>query len=98
MRGRGHPITERHPNQKYMMPWWGVTEVIGVDLKVLCRHGHSHRMEKQVFMLSHGRLFAARWTVAHQTPLVREIFQEKILKWVAISYSRGWENEIRCRC
>ena len=55
-------------------------------------------METHVFMLSHGRLFAALWTVAHQTPLVREIFQAKILEWVAISYSRGWENEIRCRC
>ena len=98
MRGRGHPITEGHPNQKYMIPWWGVTEMIGVDLKVLSRHGHSHRMEAHVCMLSHVRLFAALWTVAHQTPLVHEIFQAKILEWVAISYSRGWDNEICCRC
>ena len=29
------------------------------------------------------------WTVAHQAPLSTGILQAKILKWVAISYSRG---------
>ena len=51
-----------------------------------------------VCVLSRVRLFATLWTAAHQTPLVRDIFQAKILGWVAISYSRGWQSEIRCRC
>ena len=34
-----------------------------------------------------SRLFATLWTVAHQAPL-HEIFQARILEWVAISYSR----------
>ena len=33
--------------------------------------------------------FATPWTVAHQAPLSKGIFQERILEWVAISYSRG---------
>ena len=32
--------------------------------------------------------FATPWTVAHQAPLPMEIFQARILKWVAISSSR----------
>ena len=40
-------------------------------------------------MLSHGQLFATPWTAARQALLVHEIFQGRILEWVAISYSRG---------
>ena len=43
--GWEHPITEWHPNQKYLIARWGVTEVTGVDHKVPSRHEHSHRME-----------------------------------------------------
>ena len=45
MGGSEHPITKGHTNQKYMTPWWGVTEVTGVELKVPSRHEHLHRME-----------------------------------------------------
>ena len=41
-------------------------------------------------MLSHFNhvwLFVTPWTVAHQTPLVHEILQARILVWVAISFS-----------
>ena len=34
------------------------------------------------------QLFAAPWTVAHQTPLSHEIFQARILEQVATSFSR----------
>ena len=30
-----------------------------------------------------------QWTVAHHAPLVHGILQERILEWVAISFSRG---------
>ena len=40
-------------------------------------------------LLSHGRLFATPWTVAHQTALSVGILQARILEWVPISYSRG---------
>ena len=39
--------------------------------------------------LSHVRLFATPWTVAHQASLSMGILQARILKWVAISLSRG---------
>ena len=42
-----------------------------------------------VHTLSHIHLFATPWTIAHQAPLVHGIFQARILKWVAISFSRG---------
>ena len=32
--------------------------------------------------------FATPWTIAHQAPLPMEIFQARVLKWVAISSSR----------
>ena len=39
-------------------------------------------------MLSPVQLFAIPWTVDHQAPLSMG-FQSRILKWVAISFSRG---------
>ena len=39
--------------------------------------------------LSHVQLFATPWTVALQAPLSMGILQARILKWVAISFSRG---------
>ena len=35
------------------------------------------------------QLFEAQWTVACQAPLIHEIFQARILEWVAISSSGG---------
>ena len=40
-------------------------------------------------VLSHVRLFATPWTVAHQAPLSIGILQATILKWVAMPSSRG---------
>ena len=37
---------------------------------------------------SRVQLFATPWTVAYQTPLT-EIFQARVLEWVAISFSKG---------
>ena len=39
--------------------------------------------------LSHVQLSATLWTVAHQDPLHHEIFQARILEWIAIFYSKG---------
>ena len=39
--------------------------------------------------LSHVRLFATPWTVAHQAPLSVGILQARILEWVAMPSSRG---------
>ena len=39
--------------------------------------------------VSHVRLFASPWTVAHQAPLSKEILQARILEWVAMLSSRG---------
>ena len=36
-----------------------------------------------------SRSVVTPWTVAHQAPLFMEFFQARILKWVAISSSRG---------
>ena len=38
--------------------------------------------------LSHGRLLATPWTVAHQKPLSMGILQARILEWVAMFSSR----------
>ena len=40
-------------------------------------------------VLSHVWLFATTWTVAPKAPLVRGIFQSKILEWVTISFLQG---------
>ena len=40
-------------------------------------------------MLSHVRLFATQWTVAHQAPMSMGFFQARILEWVAIFFSRA---------
>ena len=39
--------------------------------------------------LSHVRLFATPWIVAHQAPLSMGILQARILEWVAMPSSRG---------
>ena len=39
--------------------------------------------------LSHVRLFATPWTVAHQALLSMGILQARILEWVAMPSSRG---------
>ena len=39
--------------------------------------------------LSHVRLFATPWTEPWQAPLPMGMLQARILKWVAISFSRG---------
>ena len=39
--------------------------------------------------LSHVRLFATPWTVAHQAPLSMGILQARILEWVHFPSSRG---------
>ena len=43
----------------------------------------------KVKSLSHVRLFATPWTVAHQASLSTGFFQARILQWVAIPFSRG---------
>ena len=47
------------------------------------------KINKIIIVLSHIQLFATLWTVAHQAPLVRVIFQARILEWVAISLLQG---------
>ena len=44
------------------------------------------------------RLFANPWTVVHQAPLVHGIFQARIFKWVAISFSRGSSQPRNLTC
>ena len=44
---------------------------------------------KKVKLLSRVQLFATPWTIAYQTPQSMEIFQARVLEWVAISFSRG---------
>ena len=39
--------------------------------------------------LSHVWLFCAPWTVTHQAPMSMGLSRQKILEWVAISFSRG---------
>ena len=40
-------------------------------------------------MLSHAQLFATQWTGAHQASSVHEIFQARILEWVALFLLQG---------
>ena len=40
-------------------------------------------------LLSHARLFATPWTLAHQAPLSMMMLQARILEWVAMPSSRG---------
>ena len=46
--------------------------------------------------LSHVRLFATPWTVAHQAPLSMGILQARILEWVAMPSSKG-SSQLRDR-
>ena len=46
-------------------------------------------MKVKVKSLSHVRLFATPWTVAHQVPPDNGILQARVLEWVASSFSRG---------
>ena len=41
---------------------------------------------KKVKLLSRVQLFATPWTIAYQTPQSMEIFQARVLEWVAISF------------
>ena len=43
---------------------------------------------KKVKSLSHVRLFATAWTVAHQAPPSMEFSRQEYLERVAISFSR----------
>ena len=43
----------------------------------------------KVKLLSRVQLFGTPWTVAYQAPQSMEIFQARVLEWVAISSSRG---------
>ena len=47
------------------------------------------KVKVKVKSLSHVRLFATPWTVAHQAPLSMGILQARILEWVAMPSSRG---------
>ena len=50
---------------------------------------HFHALEKvKMKLLSRVQLFVTPWTIAYQTPQSTEIFQAKVLEWVAISFSR----------
>jgi len=44
---------------------------------------------KKVKLLSHVRLFATPWTVAHQAPPSLEFFQARVLEWVSHSLLQG---------
>ena len=46
------------------------------------------KKEKKMKLFSHVRPFATPWTIKHQAPLSL-ILQARVLKWVAISFSRG---------
>ena len=46
----------------------------------------------EVKSLSHVRLFATPWTVAHSGSSVHGIVQARIPEWVAISFSRNLPN------
>ena len=53
-----------------------------------------------VCVLSHVRLFATPWTIAHQLPLSMRFFQARILEWVAISslFSSVQFSSVTQRC
>ena len=66
--------------------------------RVCWLHRTSHNTNQRVnvilmlcyaYLLSHVQLFATLWTTAYQAPLSMGILQAKILKWIAISFSRG---------
>ena len=46
----------------------------------------------KVKSLSRVRLFVTPWTVAYQPPLSMRFFQARVLKWVAVFFSRGLPN------
>ena len=52
-------------------------------------HGVTKSRTPFTASLSHVRLFATPWTVAHQAPLSVGILQARILEWVAMPSSRG---------
>ena len=45
--------------------------------------------ESEVKLLSHVRLLATPWTVAHQTPPSMGFFQERVLEWGTIAFSEN---------
>ena len=53
------------------------------------KDSHDTRQCAVVQLLGHVQLFATLWTIARQDHLFMGFFQERILEWVAISFSRG---------
>ena len=51
--------------------------------------GLSFKMKVKVELLSRVRFPATPWTAAYEVPPSVEIFQARVLEWVAISFSRG---------
>ena len=66
-----------------MMTWWGGVRNM-LEMKQWKTQATSNLSATSVFKI----LFVTLWTVACQTP-VHGTFQAKILKWVAIFYSRN---------
>ena len=82
---------------------WLEFSVIFINVTLLFYHLHQHDFYHSkkvslrkikiknsfvVVMLSSVQLFTTPWTIASQAPLSMEIFQARILEWVAISFSR----------
>ena len=68
----------RSPNSAYPLFYPGVQDCSLCGILLCC-----------ALSLSHVRLFATQWTVAHQGPLSMGILHARIVEWVAIPFSRG---------
>ena len=52
----------------------------------------TNKQRNKVLLFSHVQLFMTPWTVAYWAPPSMGFFQEKVLEWVAISFSRGFSR------
>ena len=68
----------------------------GIKLPDFCRY-HKHTGSYSLYQVQFGkvkllscvRLFVTSWTIAYQAPPSMEFSSQRVLGWVAISFSRG---------
>ena len=72
---------------------WSINPVLQADSLPTELSGKPKKWKKKKKLLSRVIPFAIPWTVAYQAPpgacKILGIFQARVLKWVAISFSRG---------
>ena len=92
-------LFQNMPRTHYFLPF--PLQWPSLKLSSVYENASPFSMQVHAKSLSHVRLFATLWTIAHQAPLSMGILQARILEWVAMGSSRGSSlprNRTRISC